>query len=149
MNIAILSNVIRVVGETIKIVNEFGKWRKEALSKRGGLYGGNWNNQGQIKNRPTHYIDMDGCYSRNKLIGQFNVCKSDDQNSWEILTIKGKRRFSILKCNVYRIVDEEEILLATGILKKDPKGIRWILKESDTDQFPQEAVLRRGLPKIG
>ena len=148
MNVTILTTAVRVIGDIFKFGNDFAKWRKEKLSKLGILYRGNWNNQGQIKNRPTHYIDMDGCYSGNGFEGMFNVCKSEDENSWEMFTIKGKRRFNIMKCKIYQIVEDEEILLATGIFKKHPKGLCWILKESATNQIPQDALLRKGLPKI-
>ncbi|HEV8285724.1 MAG TPA: hypothetical protein VGQ09_15525 [Chitinophagaceae bacterium] len=125
------------------------KWRNDRSAKWSRFFGGNWDNQGQIKNRPSHYIDLEGWGGANQFEGRFNVRNSEDENSWEMFKICGKRRIKKLNCKIFRIHEDGEILIANGILKKTQNGLQWILGESSTDQFPKEALLRRGFPKIG
>jgi hypothetical protein len=156
MSITVIAVVVSMaVGLSTIIANaskgylQFKKWRKEKLSKLGNSFSGNWDNQGQIiKNRPTHYVDIEGRGNGKKFEGWFNVRNSHDENSWEMFLIRGKRLFKKVKCQIVKIKDGEEVVVAEGILEKDPIGLRWILGNAVTDQFPKEAVLRRGLPKI-
>lgn len=146
--VALITSLLGNIEKLAKWYLNFKGWRKKKTENWGKLFGGNWNNQGQIKNRPTHYIDMDGGGNGKTFEGQFNVRKSDDENGWEMFKISGKRSFKTLKCKIFRIVDGAEVLVASGILKMDVTGLCWILEESIANQFPKEALLRRGLPKI-
>jgi hypothetical protein len=124
------------------------KWTNH-VKRRNRFYSGNWNNQGQITNVPSHYVDIDAGANGNKFNGNFNVRKGDDENSWEMFTIRGKRYIGKLKCKIFKVINGNETIMATGILKKSETLLKWKLLESETDQFPKEALLRKGLPKIG
>ena len=126
----------------------FKKWRMSRLEKWSRYFGGNWDNQGQIRNRPSHYIDLEGWGGGNEFEGRFNVRNSGDENSWEMFKICGRRSIKKINCKIFKMDDYGETLVANGILKKNKNGLQWILGESSTDQFPKEALLKRGLPKI-
>jgi len=146
--IASIASILVIISTLIKGYRSIRKGRKERLDKLRRLYSGNWNNQGQIKNKPSHYIDLDEWGNGNQFVGRFNVRKGDDEHSWEMFDISCKRRFQKLKCEIFKMEDENKIVIALGTLKKSKNSLHWILKESVTDQFPAEALLRRGLPKV-
>jgi len=123
------------------------KWRNY-VNKRNYFYGGNWNNQGQIKNVPSHYVDIDARASTNKFNGNFNVRKGNDENTWEMFKVSGKRYLGKLKCIILKVINGEEKVVATGVLTKKGAILKWTLIKSDSDQFPKETLLRKGLPKI-
>jgi len=118
------------------------------VDKRNRFYSGNWNNQGQITNVPSHYVDVDAGATKNKFNGYFNVRKGDDEQSWELFKMCGKRHFGKLKCKILKVVNGEEKVMAKGLLKRKDATLKWRLISSKSDQFPKEALLRKGLPKI-
>ena len=51
----------------------YKRWRGGRLAKWSRFFGGNWDNQGQIKNKPSHYIDLAGWGGNREFEGRFNV----------------------------------------------------------------------------
>lgn len=155
MNLPLIVSIVAIAVGSITIINSLSKWhsniqkrKKTRLEKLAAYFGGNWNNQGQKINRPSHYIDFDGWGDANKLNGDFNVRNSDDENSWEMFRLSSTRRYKAFQCQIFRIKDGVKTLVAQGLLRKHPDGLHWTLREGSTNQFPKEALLKRGLPKI-
>jgi len=147
-SLEIILKIFGVIGGLVTAYIFIKKSWKTHVDKRNHFYSGNWNNQGQITNVPSHYVDIDAGASKNKLTGYFNVRKGDDENSWELFKMSGKRHFGKLKCKILKVVNGEEKVMAKGFLKKRDATLKWRLISSESDQFPKEALLRRGLPKI-
>jgi hypothetical protein len=147
-DLEILLKIFGVTGGLVTAYIFIKKGWKAHVDKRNHFYSGNWNNQGQVTNVPSHYVDIDAGASGNKLNGNFNVRNGNDENSWEMFRVSGKRYFGKLNCKITKMVNGEEKIMATGILKKRKALLAWKLAKSETDQFPKEALLRRGLPNI-
>ena len=147
-NLEVLLKIFAVIGGLVAAYLFIKKAWVGHITKRNLFYNGNWNNQGQITNVPSHYVDLDAGASGNKFTGRFNVRKGDDENSWEMFKVNGKRHFGKLKCKILKVINGQEKVVATGFLKKRDAILRWKLIASESDQFPNEAMLRKGLPKI-
>lgn len=147
-NLDILLKIFGVIGSLVAAYLFIKKGLKSHINKRNIHFNGNWNNQGQITNVPSHYVDMDAGASGNNFTGRFNVRKGEDENSWEMFSISGKRYFGKLRCKIIKVINGEEKIMATGFLKKNKTCLQWNLIESKTTQFPKEVLLRKGLPKI-
>ena len=137
-----------VVKETAKAVTTYLKWKGNRSAHKSNFFRGNWNNQGQLRNVPSHYIDMDSFASGRRFRGQFNVRLGNDADSWRMFALTGKRQLGKMKCKIWDGESEESKIVAEGVLKISRGNMVWVLKEGSLAQFPEKAILRRGLPKI-
>jgi hypothetical protein len=124
------------------------KWRQKRTDRRAAIFRGNWDNMAQRILPPTHFLDLETSTYGKKVEGKFNVCRSDDENSWEMYTMLGSRQGRILRCKLYKNFGAGKILVAIGVLEKKDIGILWKLKEAFSNEFPVQAVLQRGFPKV-
>ena len=110
-NLEILLKIFAVIGSLVAAFIFVKKEWKSYVVKRNRFYSGNWNNQGQITNVPSHYVDIDAGASGNKFNGNFNVRRGDDENSWEMFTVRGKRYPGKLKCKILKVINGKEKIM--------------------------------------
>jgi hypothetical protein len=146
--IGIIGGVYATIKGAAAGVNVYLKWTGNRAARKASNFAGNWNNQGQIRKVPTHYIDMDSLDSGREFRAQFNVRLGHDERSWRMFSITGKQWFGKMRCKIMDGDDEESTVVAKGVLKMHGKTMEWVLKEGNLLQFPEKAILRRGLPKI-
>ncbi|HVU97734.1 MAG TPA: hypothetical protein VHE34_21065 [Puia sp.] len=137
-----------VIKESGKAVIAYLKWKHGRAERKGRIFVGNWDNLGQIRNVLSHYIDLESWGSGRELKGRFNVRLGTDPTSWRMFVISGKRKWGKVRCNIVDGPEEDGTTVAKGVLQMTQGKVEWVLKEGCTSQFPQRAVLRKGLPKI-
>jgi len=119
-------------------------------SKRDKFFTGSWSNEGNIiKNKPTHFVDLTIYCGKRKLLGSFNIRKSDDTDGWVKVSMNGSRRSYSAKCAVIFIINEDVIKSGKVKLNKNKdQKLEWKLIKGDSDFFPETVLLYRSLPVI-
>jgi hypothetical protein len=144
----VIVSLFGIIGSLVATYLFLKKRRVAHLHRRNGLFAGNWNNQGQISKVPSHYVDIDAGINKNRFEGRFNVRKGDDERSWQLFGITGKWHFGKFKCKIQKVINGEPIVIATGLIQFKGAILTWKLLDGKFDQFPINALLRRGLPTI-